>query len=70
MASRRSERPPTPRLALSKAELAVSLGVSPDYISDWIWPELRLVRRGSKTFVAVTEVQRWLIESAARTIDP
>jgi hypothetical protein len=57
------------RLAYSKAEAAAALGVSVDYIDDHVWPELRVVRRGRLTRVPVSELQRWLDHSAARTLD-
>jgi hypothetical protein len=57
------------RLALTKAELAAALGVSIEFVAEHVWPELRLVRRGRKTLVAVTEAERWLEESAGRVWD-
>jgi hypothetical protein len=58
-----------PRLALTKVEVGEALGVSVDFVEDHVWPELRLVRRGRKTFCPVTELQRWLETNAAKTID-
>jgi hypothetical protein len=60
---------PIPRLALSPAELGASLGKSEDYVAEHVAPELKWVRRGRCKLVAVTEVQRWLDESAARTLE-
>ena len=57
-----------PRLALTKADVAEALGVSADFVEDHVWPELRLVRRGRKTFVSIRELEAWLERSAARTI--
>ena len=57
-----------PRLALTKADVAEALGVSVDFVEDHVWPELRLVRRGRKTFVSIRELEAWLERSAARTI--
>jgi hypothetical protein len=42
--------------------------VSVDFVEDHVWPELRLVRRGRKTFVSIRELEAWLERSAARTI--
>jgi hypothetical protein len=43
------------------------LGVSRDFFDDHIKPELRIVRRGSKTIlIPGAEVERWLDKSAAR----
>lgn len=55
-----------PRLALSKAEAAESLGVSVDYLEAHVMPELRVVRRGRRRLIAVRELERWLAESAER----
>jgi hypothetical protein len=57
-----------PRLALSKAEAAEALGVSVDYLEEHVLPELRVVRRGRRVFVAVAELERWLNRSAALTL--
>jgi hypothetical protein len=61
---------PVKRLALTRRETAESLGVSVDYVSDHIWSELRIVRRGRCSLVAVTELQRWLDAQAQYTIPP
>jgi hypothetical protein len=58
-----------PRLALSQTEAAEALGCSPDFLAEHVWPELRLVRRGRRTFVAIAELQRWLEQSAGRTLE-
>lgn len=55
-----------PRLALSKAEAACSLGVSVDYFEQHVQPELRIVYRGRRRLIPVGELQRWLNESAVR----
>jgi hypothetical protein len=57
-----------PRLALTKAEVAASLGVSVDYIDDHVWSELRLIRRGRKSLCPVRELERWLEQNAARVL--
>jgi hypothetical protein len=61
---------PAVRLALSPDEAAAALGVSRDYLDEHIGPDLRWVRRGRRKLVAVRELQRWLDESAARTLEP
>jgi hypothetical protein len=43
-----------------------ALGLSDDFFREHIAGELRWVRRGRKKLVAVTELQRWLDENAAR----
>ncbi len=43
------------------------LGVSRDFFDEHIKPELRIVRRGSKTIlISIAELERWLDKSAAR----
>ena len=69
-AQRLSSKPLLPRLALRVPdEAADALGVSPDFFDEHVRPELRLVRRGRLVFVAVTELERWLESSAARTLE-
>lgn len=52
-----------PRLALSVEEACAALGVGWDFWREHIEPEVRIVRRGRRKLVAVTELQRWLAES-------
>lgn len=57
-----------PRLALTRAEAAASLGMSLDSFERHVQPELRLVRRGSLRLVAVGELQGWLDSNAERVL--
>jgi len=57
-----------PRLALTKAEAAEALGVSVDFFEDHIMCELRIVRRGRRRLIPVTELVRWLESSADRAL--
>jgi len=57
------------RLALKPDEAAVSIGVSRDFFDEHVLPELRVVRRGRKVLVPVSELERWLVESAALTLE-
>ena len=66
--SARSPKAPIPRLALTVAEAAASCGVSADYFSKYIGPELHWVRRGSKRLVAVRELDRWLEENSSKVL--
>ena len=59
-----------PRLALSKVEAASALGVSVDFFDQHVMPELRVVRRGRRRLIPVAELQRWLSDSAHRTVEP
>lgn len=57
-----------PRLALTPAEAAEAIGVSEDFFTEHVRPELRLVRRGRKVLVSVRELERWLEANGARTL--
>jgi excisionase family DNA binding protein len=59
---------PGARLALTKAEAAESLGVSVDFLEQHVMPELRVVRRGRRRLIPLRELERWLDESAERTL--
>lgn len=58
-----------PRLAYSPDEAAVALGCSRDFFDEHVKPELRLVRRGRRVFVAIAELERWLARNAALTLE-
>jgi excisionase family DNA binding protein len=60
----------TKRLALTKREAAAALGVSVDSFERHVQPELRVVRRGRLRLFALTEIERWLRENGAKTIEP
>jgi excisionase family DNA binding protein len=58
-----------PRLAFSMDEAAEALSVSRDFLDQHIRHELRLIRRGRKVLVSVRELERWLEQSAALTLE-
>ncbi|HTX32254.1 MAG TPA: hypothetical protein VMD09_12805 [Solirubrobacteraceae bacterium] len=58
-----------PRTALSIAEACESLGVSWDTWSEYIAPEVRIVRLGRRQLVPVTELERWLARRAEGVLD-
>lgn len=58
-----------PRIALTLDEAAAAIGVSRDFLDEHVVGELRVVRRGRKRLVPVSELERWARESAQRTID-
>jgi len=58
-----------PRLALTRAEAAASLGVSVDTFERHIQGELRLIRRGRLRLIPVVELERWVDRNAARTLE-
>jgi hypothetical protein len=53
-----------PRVALSRREAALSLGMSLDSFERHVQPELRLIRQGKLPLVPVAELERWANESA------
>lgn len=58
-----------PADGLTPVEAAESIGVSRDFFDEHVLPELRVVRRGRKVLVPVPELERWLAESAALTLE-
>ncbi len=58
-----------PRLALTVEEACAALGVSWDFWSEHIAPEVRIVRRGRRKLIAVTKLEHWLSESSDRLLD-
>ena len=52
------------RVALSRQEAAISLGMPLDSFERHVQPELRLIRRGKLRLVAVAELERWANENA------
>jgi hypothetical protein len=63
-----AKKPPAtiPRIALPPAEAAAAIGVGPDFFDANVSPELRLIRRGRKRLVPVSELERWTTENAER----
>jgi hypothetical protein len=59
------------RLAVGPAEAAAALGVGLTFFAESIAPDLRIVRRGRRILVPVSELVRWLErngEAVAETI--
>ena len=54
-----------PRLCVSPDEAAEMLGVSRDYFDEHIIQDLRIVRRGRRILIALSELERWLDRNAA-----
>jgi hypothetical protein len=57
-----------PRVALTPAEAATSIGCSAEFFREHVDAELRWIRRGRKRFVPVVELERWAGASAERTL--
>jgi hypothetical protein len=53
-----------PRLSLTVAEACDVLGVSWDFWTAQVAPEVRVVRRGRRKLVPVAELERWLDANA------
>jgi hypothetical protein len=54
-----------PRFALTPPEAAAAIGVGPDFFEENVAPELRLIRRGRKRLVPVSELERWVAQAAS-----
>jgi hypothetical protein len=57
-----------PRFALTPPEAAAAIGVGPDFFEENVAPELRLIRRGRKRLVPVTELEHWVAQAASATL--
>lgn len=55
-----------PRLALNVSEACEALGVGWDFWKAHVEPEVKVVRKGRRKLIAVTELQRWLDENGDR----
>ena len=53
-----------PRVALSRQEAALSLGMSLDSFERHVQPELKLIRKGKLRLIPLVELQRWAIDNA------
>jgi hypothetical protein len=53
-----------PRLALSKQESAVALGMSDDSFDRYVKPHVPCVRRGRMRIYWVRDLERWLAENS------
>lgn len=56
------------RLAYQPGEAADVLGVGYDFFRRYIDPELHWTRRGNLKLASKSELQRWLRDTAARTL--
>jgi hypothetical protein len=58
-----------PRIALTRVEAAVSLGMSVDSFERYVQPEIRLVRCGRLRLAPVSELERWVEENAEHILE-
>jgi hypothetical protein len=61
---------PVPPLLATREEAARLLAMSVDSFERYVQPEVRLVRVGSMVLVPVVELERWVEEHSARTLEP
>lgn len=59
---------PIPPIALTPPEAAAAIGIGEDFFNEHVRPELRLIRRGRKVLVPVTELERWVLENAEQPL--
>lgn len=59
---------PVPRVALTRAEAAASLGMGLDSFERHVQPALRMIRRGRLRLVPVSELERWANATAEGTL--
>ena len=50
-------------------EAAEALSVSRDFLDQHVRHELHVIRRGRKVLVSIRELERWLEQSAALTLE-
>ena len=55
------QEPDVPRLALTRAEAARSLGVSVEYFDKHVAPELPVIHRGRRRLYSVEAIKEWLL---------
>lgn len=53
-----------PRVLLTRAEAAASLGVSPNFFDEHMRPDLKAVTINSLTLFPVRELERWATQNA------
>ena len=60
---------PVPRLALTRQEAALALGMGLTSFEQYVQPHVRAVRHGKLRLFPVRELERWLEENAAMTLE-
>lgn len=69
LAAQPEPEPEVPRLALTKKEAATTLGVSIEFFERHIMGDLRVIHRGRRWLIPLSELQRWLNSTAERTVE-
>lgn len=59
---------PIPRIALTPPEAAAALGCGETFFNSEVAPELKVIRRGRKRLIPISELQRWAAENADRPV--
>ena len=62
------QKRPVPRVALTPAEAAESVGCSPGHFTTYIDPKLPWIRTGRKRFVPVKALEDWAEKAAETTL--
>jgi excisionase family DNA binding protein len=57
------------KLLLTRGEAAEALAMSVDSFERFVQPDLRLVRQGRLVLVPVRELEKWVEQHSARTLD-
>lgn len=55
-------------LTLTETAAAKRLGVSAGFFKAYVLPELRVIRRGSRVLIPVSQLEHWIERNATRTI--
>jgi excisionase family DNA binding protein len=58
-----------PKLAVSPEEAAAMLSMSRDHFDRHVRDDLRVVRAGRRVLVPVRELERWVEQNAARSLE-
>jgi hypothetical protein len=59
---------PVPRVAVTRAEAAASLGISLTTFDQLVAPDVKMIRHGRLRLVPVVELERWAAERSERTL--
>jgi hypothetical protein len=69
VAERVAARLAVPRLTLTVQEACSALGVSWDFWAEYVAPDVRVVRKGRRKLVPVSELERWVADHAELALD-